>query len=236
MVANRFSLVPDRGRDRCGKRSSPFLHRSAGDLPVKIVFTASFVARTRRINIEVRSLIGLALDPAAASSILGIEERTPNVPFVLRDVLGAAIERMEKPETFFPDINIAGLQQNWSILVERLREVFIPLDEVLREMEDERRDADRRLVDRDTTLERYREAYSGLQDILTGLYVLGGQRELARRLRAAVSRRNRSAGNAKPSPPEGLPLPGPFNEDDPLVADSVPDAGEPVEGAPFPAA
>lgn len=191
--------------------------------------------------VEVRSLIGLALHPAAASSILGIEGRTPNVPFVLRDVLGAAIERMEKPETFFPDVKIAGLEQNWSILIERLREVYVPLDGALREIEDEKRDADGRLVDRDAALERYREAYSGLKDILTGLYVLGGQRELARRLRAAVSRRNRSVSNPEP-PPEDLPLPDlplpdspvpdPSNEDEPFPTDSEPVEDEPAEDAP----
>lgn len=195
-----------------------------------------------RVLVEVRNLIGVALHPAAASSILGIEGQTPRVPFVLRDVLRAAIERMENPETHFPDVKIAGLEQNWSILIHRLREVFEPLHEALLEIENERLDADGCLLDKQATLDRYRDAYSGLKDVLTGLYVFGGQRELARRLRSAVSERSRSAPANEPGPPEDLPLPGPpvpdaSNEDEPSPPSaSEPTVDEPAENAPPPTA
>lgn len=160
-----------------------------------------------RVLKEVRGLIGLALDASAASSILGLTGRMPDTPFALRDHLAAAIERMEDPQTFFPEIRITGLQQDWQRLIERLREVLEPLHEALEAVEDDRRRAEIALLDKRDAIERYRDAYVGLGGMLRGLYVFGGQRELARRLNLTLS--STSSGEPDPATEIDLPFPDP---------------------------
>lgn len=170
-----------------------------------------------REYVTVRQMMAAALAPETVSSILGLEGETPRNPFELRDKLRFAIERMSSPETFFPNVRIAGLVQDWSELVERLSSALEPLDAALRELEMEAKAADTALLDKQEAIQRYRSAFGACATILRGLYVLAGEPELARRLSPTVIRRTSSDDEP---PTEG---------ENPPAEDGLPDVEPPLE-------
>lgn len=176
-----------------------------------------------REYVTVRQMMTAALAPETVSSILGLEGDTPRNPFVLRDKLRFAIERMSSPETFFPDVRIAGLVQDWSELVERLSAALEPLDAALRELEMEAKAADTALLDKQKAIRKYRSAFGAWATILRGVYALAGEPELARRLSPTVIRRTSSDDE---TPPEGEDLP---DEDELPGAGPAPEDGGPEE-------
>lgn len=139
--------------------------------------------------VKVRRMMTAALAPETVASILGLEGETPRNPFVLADKLRFAVQRMSSPETYFPDIQIAGLAQNWPELVQRLSSALTPLDAALQELELETKAAHTALLDKRRAIRRYRAAYRGWTGILRGLYTVAGEAELARRLSPTIARR-----------------------------------------------
>lgn len=177
-----------------------------------------------REYVRVRQMMTTALAPETVSSILGLEGDTPRAAFVLRDKLRFAIQRMESPGTFFPEVRIAGLAQDWPELIRRLRDALAPLDQALQALELEAKAADTAFLDKEQAIRRYRAAYSGWANILRGLYNIAEEPELARRLSPTVARRS---GGTEPPEPDGPPpdgeegLPEPPSEEVSADSDEV---------------
>lgn len=158
--------------------------------------------------VSVRQVISGALSSPAADGILGLDGKTPTVPFVLRDVLGSAIRRIRDHWARFPQLRIDGVAVTWTDLADQLERVFMPLDEAVRAIQDEESAAKTALDKKREILEAYRSALVGWKGFLRGMTIAAGLRDLARELEPTVpGRRSPAEAPDAPEPPPAIPAP-----------------------------
>lgn len=184
-----------------------------------------------------RYVAGVLLDETAASSLLDLEGDTPTNPFDLRDTLAVAVQRLRRPESHFPDTRFEGAKPDWHQLADELEVVLVPLDQAIRRIEDEKAAADAALAEKRRAFELHRGALIGWRQMVQGMAIAGGDRELASRFTLPQPARrgledeadevgDGSAGEEFRGPDPGL-LPEPPSAPEPLSAPPSRD-GEPV--------
>lgn len=166
--------------------------------------------------VSVRQVVTGALGSRTADAVLGLTGPTPDVPFVLRDVLGAAVDRIRNNWDRFPSLRIEGVQVTWVDLADQLEKVLEPLDDAIRAVQEEENAAKVALREKRETLEAQNNSLVGFKGMLRGMTIAANLRDLARELEPP-GRRSSSGPTEVPELPPGPPEP-------PSDLPSLPDA------------
>lgn len=184
--------------------------------------------RAYRALVDLRRIVHGALGEEGVVRYLAIEGTLPQSRLGLANQLEDTIERLTDPEVDLPEVEVDWMALDWDRLIASLREHLIPLQEALRELDRQQRDAELAVIQKEEALQEFRDDFVGWSNVLRGLYVVAAQRELAARLSPTV-----------PSRPGGGETDVPANDDLPQEPGFDPDlsddgAEEPVDETPAP--
>ncbi len=139
--------------------------------------------------VAVRRYVAGMLDERAASSLLGLTDRTPRQPDELRMQMEAALRRLKDPASHVPEPRIEGLEPDWEPAIRQLERGLENLDAALENLADEAEAIRQARALREQALEAHRDMVSGGRSMLRGLYVMAGRRDLAASIRSPFPRR-----------------------------------------------
>lgn len=180
--------------------------------------------------VHLRQTMEGALHKRVTESILGIVGATPEEPLALLRTLESAVSRLRSGQVDLPEFRVAGLVQDWGVLTASLEAHFDALRGAIDAVNEEVEAARSRRRAKEKAVQEYRDSAVGWTNVVRGMLIAAGLRELAGELPATSPRR------------QGLTLAddSPAEDDTPIVdVPPVPDAPDlpdlPAEDVPFPA-
>jgi hypothetical protein len=166
--------------------------------------------------VETRQLVLGSFGDEQLEDVLGYAGATPQDPLELQRVAGRALELLRRPVDELPTPRSAAVQIDLVALTDELQPAFDQLTTALREVADERRQAESTLRGKDLELDAFDAAAAGIGRVISGFDQLAGFPEFAERVRLTLPNRRRR---------------GTTEGDEPLPEEEAPPAGEsPPEG------
>jgi hypothetical protein len=114
----------------------------------------------------------------------GIAEMPPEQPDRLMAFAKNGIHLLRKLNR--AEADIFGNIIDTAKIAERIEESYAALNEALKDVDDEMREAHHARAERDETVAEWRRVYRGTAEILSGLYLLAGREDLANRVRPTI--------------------------------------------------
>lgn len=177
--------------------------------------------------VAVRRYVSGVLDERAASSLLGLTDRTPSQPDELRSQMESVLRRLQEPSSHVPTPRIEGLEADWEPAIRQLERGLKNLDEALENLADETKAARHARDRKEAALAAHRDAVTGCRSILRGVYILSGRRDLVDTIRSPFSSRGPIIDLEEED--EDVSVDEPF---DPPEAEGEPSVGEAPEEGP----
>jgi hypothetical protein len=141
------------------------------------------VEEVYRAFLCIRHLLEGAVGKATTYELLGVTGRTPKRPQDLLRHVSAASRALREPEGLPLDLQLPGLSVSWEELAQALADDAARLEGILGRHREEQRVAELTRLDGDRVQAEAHDVYTGFAQVLQGLYIAAGQRELAARLR-----------------------------------------------------
>lgn len=160
--------------------------RSIHDLPLLRERRDDAVQAAYDQLVRVRQVLRAVLGEKRALKVLGVDGKTPTQPDHLLIRLHESAERLRRPSLDNAELRMPGMTQSWDELADGLDAVAAPLEEAIVAVRDGNKDADVALVARGKVEKEFQDLMVGFTNVLEGLYIAGGVRGLASRLRPST--------------------------------------------------
>ncbi len=151
------------------------------------------VAALRRKLIEIRAIATGLYGPQRSREILAVQGRIASQPDLLWRQGEHTLARLKRPELELPAATTAAIRFDPRRLANELKPLVEDLRRAIKTIELERRSAEVTLAVKQEAMAEHDRLMSACGRILSGLHLLAGRPDLARRIRVTVPRRKSGA-------------------------------------------